>query len=102
MTRTRKAQLAAVSVAYVVVPTVVGRRLGYAFGPHCVVRCRDGHVFTTVWVPGVSLTAIRLGWWRFQHCPVGGHWSLVHPVRRADLTADELAEAEAARDLRLP
>ena len=45
------------------------------------VRCRDGHEFTTTWIPGVSFTSLRLGPWRVQRCPVGRHWSIVTPVK---------------------
>ena len=47
-------------------------RAGYRFGTRTVVRCRQGHLFTTVWIPGASLKSLRLGWWRWQYCPVGG------------------------------
>jgi hypothetical protein len=67
-----------------------------------VVRCRKGHLFTTIWVPGVSLKSARLGWWRFQRCPVGKHWVLVTPVRRADLTPEEQRSAAEATDIRIP
>ncbi len=46
----------------------------------------SGHLFTTLWIPGVKLKAIDLGAARVQHCPVGNHWSLVVPVRESDLT----------------
>ena len=59
--------------------TVIARRRGYNFGRNTIVRCRQGHLFTTTWIPGASLKAIRLGWARFQRCPVGHHWSLVTP-----------------------
>ena len=64
-----------------VVGTVVARFLGYRVGGNTVVRCRRGHLFTTLWIPGASMKSIRLGWWRVQRCPVGNHWSLVVPVR---------------------
>jgi hypothetical protein len=67
-----------------------------------VVRCRAGHLFTTIWLPGVSLKSLRFGWWRFQHCPVGEHWSLVTPVRETDLPDDELRLAREHKDLRIP
>jgi hypothetical protein len=54
-----------------------------------VVRCGRGHVFRTVWSPLGSLTSIRLGFARLQHCPVGHHWSLVRPVDDSDLTDDD-------------
>src|SRR6185312_2754386 len=46
-------------------------------GGNVVVRCRSGHLFTTIWIPGASVKALRLGWWRVQRCPVGRHLSLV-------------------------
>ena len=58
------------------------RRRGQGFGGRVAVRCRDGHVFTTLWIPGASVTSLRLGPWRYQRCPVGQHWSLVTPVDR--------------------
>ena len=67
-----------------------------------VVRCRQGHLFTTIWIPGVSMKAARLGWWRFQRCPVGRHWTLVTPVRESELTEDELRIARETRDVRIP
>jgi hypothetical protein len=89
-------------VAFYVAATVVARRLGYGFGTETVVRCRRGHLFTTIWIPGVSVKAVRLGWWRLQRCPVGDHWSLVVPVREADLSEDERHAAREHRDLRIP
>jgi hypothetical protein len=59
---------------------------GYRPAGEVVVRCRDGHLFTTIWIPLVSFKAIRLGFVRFQHCPVGGHWSFVVPVPDSELT----------------
>ena len=81
---------------------VVVRRRGYAMGVNTVVRCRSGHLFTTLWIPGVSVKAVRLGWWRFQRCPVGKHWSLVTPVKESDLTEEERQLAAQIRDVRLP
>jgi hypothetical protein len=75
---------------------------GYGLGGHVVARCRRGHLFTTLWLPGVSVTSLRLGWWRLERCPVGRHWSLVTPVRRSELTRDERRAAADARDIRLP
>ncbi len=75
---------------------------GYRLGGNVVVRCRHGHLFTTIWVPGGSLKSLRLGWWRFQRCPVGKHWSLVTPVRQSDLTEDERRIASEHRDIRIP
>ncbi len=72
------------------------------FGGNVPVRCRDGHVFTTIWIPGASLKALRLSFWRVQHCPVGGHWSLVRPVSPARLTDAERQSAAEHHDLRIP
>jgi hypothetical protein len=67
-----------------------------------IVKCRDGHLFTTTWVPLVSFKAVRLGGKRFQRCPIGHHWSLVVPVDETTLLPDELAEARRHHDLRIP
>ena len=99
--RKRKRRIV-VLVAFYALATVVARRNGYRLGPSTVVRCREGHLFTTIWIPGVSLKSVRLGWWRLQRCPVGGHWSLVVPVREADLTDEELRSARELRDVRIP
>lgn len=71
-------------------------------GGRVVVRCRDGHLFTTLWIPGVSLKALRLGWWRLQRCPVGRHWTLVRAVREATLDPADLRLARSRRDAPLP
>ena len=98
----RRSQRLAVVIGVLVVGTVIARRLGYKIGGNTVVRCREGHVFTTIWIPGVSLKAIRLGWARYQRCPVGGHWTFVTPVRDIDLTAEERRLADERRDVRIP
>jgi len=89
-------------VATLAVGTLIARRLGYKVGGNVVVRCRQGHLFTTIWVPGASLKSVRLGWWRFQRCPVGKHWSLVAPVKESDLTEEEKRVARENRDIRIP
>ena len=71
-------------------------------GGEVVVRCREGHLFTTIWLPGASLKSLRLGAWRYQRCPVGHHWSLVTPVRDSELSDDERQLARARKDIRLP
>ena len=90
-------------VVVLAVGTIVARRRGYSgLGGNTVVRCRQGHVFTTIWIPGVSLKAIRLGWARLQRCPVGKHWSLVTPVKDSDLTDEERWSAAQHHDVRIP
>ena len=71
-------------------------------GGNVAVRCRSGHVFTTIWIPGVSLKSVRLGWWRIQRCPVGKHWSIVSPVKESDMSLLERLSARRHQDLRIP
>lgn len=78
------------------------RARGYRMGRNVVVRCRQGHLYTTIWLPGGSLKSVRFGFWRFQRCPVGRHWSIVTPVREADLTEKETRTAREHRDIRIP
>jgi hypothetical protein len=89
-------------VLFCVVATIVARRRGYPMGGNVIVRCREGHLFTTIWVPGASLKSVRLGWWRFQRCPIGRHWSIVTPVRESDLTDEERLVAREHKDVRIP
>jgi hypothetical protein len=77
-------------------------RRGYKLGGNVVVRCRAGHLFSTLWFPGVSVKAFRLGPRRLQRCPVGRHWSVVALVDRSQLSADELARARETHDIRIP
>jgi hypothetical protein len=67
-----------------------------------IVRCSQGHLFTTLWIPGASVKSLRLVWWRFQRCPVGGHWSLVRPVDESTLSAQERRLAHEHHDLPVP
>jgi hypothetical protein len=71
-------------------------------GGNVVVRCREGHLFTTLWIPGASVKSLRLVAWRFQRCPVGRHWSLVTPVDESTLTEDERRSAHEHHDFPLP
>jgi hypothetical protein len=82
--------------------TLVARLRGYKLGTHTIVRCRQGHLFTTIWIPGVKIKALDLGVARLQRCPVGEHWSLVVPVRETDLSDQDREFARAHRDVRLP
>jgi hypothetical protein len=101
MSSNRNGPLVAV-VAILLGGSIVARRLGYKVGGNVVVKCRQGHLFTTIWIPGASLKAIRLGWARFQRCPVGKHWTLVTPVRDSDLTIEDRKIAAQHRDVRIP
>jgi hypothetical protein len=90
-----------VVIAYVA-GTIIATRQGYSFGKDSVVRCRRGHLFTTVWIPGASVKSLRLGFWRIQWCPVGRHVDLVRPVKNADLTDAERSFALAHHDVLVP
>jgi hypothetical protein len=81
---------------------VLARLLGYKLAGNVVVRCRQGHVFTTVWIPGVKLKELDLVVARIQHCPVGKHWSLVVPVREGELTDGGRQFAQQHHDLPIP
>ncbi len=74
----------------------------HRIGGRVVVRCRRRHLFTTLWIPGVSMKALRLGPWRLQRCPVGGHWSLVTPVVADRLGDSERQFAAEHHDIRIP
>ena len=67
-----------------------------------IVRCKQGHLYVTTWVPFGSLKALRLFGSRFQRCPVGHHWSLARRVDPMTLTTDELETAQATHDIRTP
>jgi hypothetical protein len=82
--------------------TIIARRRGYNIGGNVVVRCRQGHLFTTLWIPGVKFKALDLGLARLQHCPVGRHWSLVTPVRDSDLSEHERQFAREHHDAWIP
>jgi hypothetical protein len=89
-------------VALLAIFTVRARAAGYGFGGRTYARCRRGHLFTTIWVPGASIKAIRLGWKRAQFCPVGHHFTIVEPLKASDLTDAQRAEAESHRDASIP
>ena len=91
-----------IAAAAAVGGTLIARRLGYNLGPNTVVRCRQGHMFSTIWIPGVKLKELDLVVARVQRCPVGKHWSLVVPVREKDLTETELESAREHHDIRIP
>jgi hypothetical protein len=81
--------LAAV-VVLVVVLNVVTRRKGYSIPGRTVVRCSKAHLFHTTWIEGGSLKAVRFGpLTRYQYCPIGKHWAIVHPVKDEDLSDEE-------------
>jgi hypothetical protein len=97
----RQRSLLLVAVA-IVGATGVARLLGYKVGGNTVVRCRKGHLFTTLWIPGVKLKGLELGFVRLQRCPVGRHWSLIVPVKDSTLTDEEGRSAAEHHDLWIP
>jgi hypothetical protein len=100
--RRRRRRSLAIGAAFVVVEAIGLRRKTGRLAGTVIVRCRAGHIFSTIWIPGASLKSVRLGWWRFQRCPVGRHWTLVTPVRDSELTEDERTAARRVRDMRMP
>ena len=63
----RKAML--IGVLLIVAEALVLReRQGTLIGTRTIVRCREGHLFNTIWIPGASVKSIRLGPWRVQRC----------------------------------
>ena len=98
----RSLRRAGVAAASVTAASVLARRLGRPAGANVVVRCSQGHLFTTIWLPGASLKAVRLGRRRLQRCPVGHHWALVTPVPTDQLSAEEVTEARLHHDVHIP
>ncbi|HVC78321.1 MAG TPA: hypothetical protein VND96_17565 [Candidatus Micrarchaeaceae archaeon] len=95
--------VAVIALLLAFVFTLVAPRLrGVPVGGEVIVRCRQGHLFTTLWVPLASIKAVRLGWARVQRCPVGNHWSLVVPVNKASLKPEEIDFAQAHHDAQVP
>ena len=99
--RRRRQRLALIAGAALAELIPVWRR-GYGVGGNVIVRCHKGHLFSTIWVPGASVKALRLGPRRVQWCPVGRHWSLVTLVRESDLSGRQLRTARAHKDIRVP
>lgn len=80
-----------------------GQKRGYSgMGGDTVVRCSRGHLFTTVWIVGSSVKAVRLGYKRYQRCPVCKKWRIVVPVRDDELSDEDRRVAAEHRDTKLP
>ena len=58
--------------------------------------------FTTIWIPGVKRPELDLVSRGRRAVQVGKHWSLVVPVREADLTEEERQFAREHHDIRIP
>jgi hypothetical protein len=100
--RARRGAMCLGLLSVVVETIVLVRRRGRLFAADTVVRCRRGHYFTTLWIPGASVKSVRLGWWRFQNCPVGHHWDFVTPASVVDLTEDQRLSAHEHHDVHVP
>jgi hypothetical protein len=96
---------AAVVLVYVIarIGAAAGQKHGYSgMGGDTIVRCSQGHLFTTVWVVGSSVKAVRLGSKRYQRCPICGKWRIVVPVRDDELSEQDRRVAAEHHDTRLP
>jgi hypothetical protein len=96
-----------VGAGIVIVVAVTGSRAGHSrgysgMGGETVVRCSKGHLFMTVWIPGSSLKAVRLGYKRYQRCPVCEKWRMVVPVADSELSEEDRRVAAEHRTGRLP
>ena len=96
--------LAVVLVVFVAVAGwKAGRSRGYSgMGGETIVRCSQGHLFTTLWVPGASLKAVRLGFKRYQRCPVCKKWRIVVPVADSELSEGDRRVAAQHHPSKLP
>jgi hypothetical protein len=90
------------AIAAVVLETAALWLRSHRLGGNVVVRCRRGHLFTTIWIPAASVKSLRLGWWRVQYCPVGRHWTVVTPVDDDTLSEDERRLARERHDIQIP
>jgi hypothetical protein len=80
-----------------------GQRRGYSgMGGDQIVRCSQGHLFTSKWIVGSSVKAVRLGYKRYQRCPVCEKWRIVVPVADDELTEDDRRVAAQHHDTKLP
>ena len=67
-----------------------------------IVRCDEGGLYSSIWIPLVSFKAVRLGGSRWQRCPVHGKWETARPVDPGQLTAEQRRAAEAITDIGIP
>lgn len=63
-----------------------------------IVRCASGALYSTIWVPMVSVKAVRLGNARWQRCPVHKRWEMTRRVDPRTLSDAERAAAGEVRD----
>jgi len=87
-----------VALGAFVLGALIARRKGFTKHGEVVVRCRQGHLFTTVWTSRLSKRRLDLGFARIQRCPEGNHLTIVTPVDDATLTKEEKKQAKQLRD----
>jgi hypothetical protein len=85
---------------FAVLGEYIGRNAPNRFTP--VVRCSQGHLYRSVWIPGGSLKAVRWFKGRLQWCPIGRHWSWTRRVDASQISPNELAAASEVHVLRIP
>jgi hypothetical protein len=78
------------------------KRGSSGMGGDTIVRCSRGHLFTTKWIAGASVKAVRLGSKRYQRCPICEKWRIVVPVPDDELTDEDRRVAAEHHDTRLP
>lgn len=71
-------------------------------GGRKIVRCSQGALYSTIWIPLGSLKGIRLGRTRVQWCPVHHKFERVKRVDPATLSKRELKRAAAVKDIPIP
>jgi hypothetical protein len=98
----KRKRVGATFIAAVVVEVAGLWLRAHRLAGNVAVRCRQGHLFTTIWIPAVSVKSLRLGFWRVQRCPVGQHFSLVTPVDASELSEEQRRFAAQHRDIRIP
>ncbi len=66
------------------------------------VRCSKDHVYTSIWVPLASFKSLRVGWRRWQRCPVGKHWAMTYRLDQESAPPELLTQAAAVHDWHIP
>lgn len=67
-----------------------------------IVRCSEGHLFSTIWIPLISFKSIRMGPDRWQKCPICRKFRRVTRVDQESLSDAEREKANSVLDSRIP
>jgi hypothetical protein len=78
---------------------IIARRKTRAHLGRTAARCRQGHLFTTIWGVKGAHRVTDFGWMRLQRCPVDGRLTLVYPVDESTLTREEKKLAKQVQDI---